>query len=234
MRDGGNDTSEVRSPETSEQETMDSSFSDELDDNYSKCLESDSRDFRERDDGEKDSLKKTDKAEDDLDTELEKKYRSCVEDGEDPDGNAEKGGLSETEKKSLKEENGWSNEIVDTIGSVEEAKIYQDANLKEEEIGGRKCLVRRDLDLEQKDEFGRTNRQRMENGNCPLTKGGGYVELHHIGQKDDSPLAELTTQEHRGKGNDAVLHDKTKESEIDRGSFATTRKQHWEERAAWS
>lgn len=35
-----------------------------------------------------------------------------------------------------------------------------------------------------------------------------------------SPLAELTTQEHRGKGNDTILHDKQKETEIDRGEFA--------------
>ena len=80
--------------------------------------------------------------------------------------------------------------------------------MKEEDINGKKCLIRSDIDMEQKDEFGRTNKERMENGNAPLTESGETVELHHIGQKQDSPLAELTTQEHRGKGNDTILHDK--------------------------
>ena len=50
-------------------------------------------------------------------------------------------------------------------------------------------------------------KERMKNGLSPLTKKGDTVELHHIGQKQDSPLAELATQEHRGKGNYAILHD---------------------------
>lgn len=55
--------------------------------------------------------------------------------------------------------------------------------------------------------------------------------MHHIGQKPDSPLAELTTEEHRGAGNDTILHDKQKESEIDRNEFAKERKEHWKNRA---
>lgn len=85
--------------------------------------------------------------------------------------------------------------------------------------------------MNQKDELGRTNKERMENGQPPITKNGETVELHHIGQKADSPLAELTTQEHRGKGNDTILHDKQKESEIDRTEFAKERENHWEARA---
>lgn len=125
----------------------------------------------------------------------------------------------------------WPDEIVDSIRSVEEAEIYKNADLIDAEINGKKCLVRSDLDMEQKDEFGRTNKERMENDNAPLTENGETVELHHIGQKQDSPLAELTTQEHRGKGNDTVLHDKQKETEIDRGEFAKERKQYWKSRA---
>lgn len=140
-------------------------------------------------------------------------------------------GLSETEKQEIKEETGWSDEIVDSVKSKEEAQIYQDANLKEDDVDGKKCLIRDDIDYDQKDEFGRTNKERMENGNPPLTKNGETVELHHIGQKQDSPLAELTTQEHRGKGNDTILHDKTKESEINRSEFSKEREAHWESRA---
>ena len=85
--------------------------------------------------------------------------------------------------------------------------------------------------MDQKDEFGRTNKERMEEGKAPLDKDGKPIELHHIGQKSDAPLAELKWEEHRGKGNDAILHDKSKDSEIDREVFATQRAEHWKSRS---
>ena len=138
--------------------------------------------------------------------------------------------LSDDEKQRIKEETGWSDEIIDAISSMEEYEIYKKADLEEKEINGKKCLVRKDIDLEQKDSMGRTNSERMEKGLPPLDKNGRPIELHHIGQKPNSPLAELTTSEHRGKGNDTVLHDKKKESEIDREKFAEERSEHWKNR----
>ena len=139
--------------------------------------------------------------------------------------------LTDEEKQKIKEETGWSDGIIDAISSMEEYEIYKKADLEEKEINGKKCLVRKDIDLEQKDSMGRTNSERMEKGLPPLDKNGRPIELHHIGQKSDSPLAELTTSEHRGKGNDAVLHDKKKESEIDRDKFAEERSEHWKNRS---
>ena len=139
--------------------------------------------------------------------------------------------LSDEEKQRIKEETGWSDEIIDAISSMEEYEIYKKADLEEKEINGKKCLVRKDIDLEQKDSMGRTNSERMEKGLPPLDKNGRPIELHHIGQKSDRPLAELTTSEHRGKGNDTVLHDKKKESEIDRDKFAEERSEHWKNRS---
>lgn len=141
-----------------------------------------------------------------------------------------KDGLTDEEKKELKERTGWPDEIIDSIGSAEEAKIYEQAGLKAVEIDGKWCLIRNDIDLDQVDEDGISNRERMERGRPPITKDGKEVELHHIGQKQDSPLAELTMEEHRGTGNDTILHDKTKESEIDRTVFAKERKEHWKSR----
>ena len=109
--------------------------------------------------------------------------------------------------------------------------MYKKAGLEEREINGKPCLIRDDLDLEQKDEFGRTNKERMENGLAPLDKNGKPIELHHIGQKSDSPLAELTQEEHRGKGNDGILHDKNKDTEIDRIAFREEKEEHWKTRA---
>lgn len=142
-----------------------------------------------------------------------------------------KDGLTDEEKTKIKEETRWSDEIIDAIGSMEEYEIYKNAGLQETEIGGKKCLIRNDIDWEQKDEMGRTNRERSEQGLSPINKDGKVIELHHIGQHADSPLAELTPEEHRGKGNDKILHDKTKESEINRPAFARERIDHWEARA---
>lgn len=170
----------------------------------------------------------------DVQNALEKEENANSDSKESSEGtteNGEKKGLTEEEKAKLKELTGWSDEIIDAIGSMEEAEIYMKAGLKEVEINGKKCLIRDDIDWDQKDEMGRTNKERAEQGLSPITKDGKTVELHHIGQHADSPLAELTPEEHRGKGNDTILHDKTKESEIDRQAFAGERSSHWEARA---
>lgn len=140
-------------------------------------------------------------------------------------------GLSDREKKVLQESQGWSEKLCNAISSFEEAEIYIKAGLKEVIINGKSCLIRQDIDLERRDEYGRTNRERMINGQPPLTQSGETIELHHVGQKKDAPLAELTTQEHRGQGNDAILHDKQKVSEIDRAEFQKDRESHWQNRA---
>lgn len=94
-----------------------------------------------------------------------------------------------------------------------EYQIYRDANLREIVIGDTRALIRRDLNWEQKDKKGLTNAQRIQKGRAPLDENGISIELHHIGQHIDSPLAELTRDDHRGKGNDTILHDKSISSE---------------------
>lgn len=124
------------------------------------------------------------------------------------------------------------------ISSLEEAdrklsenKIYRESDLKKENINNRECYIRNDIDYNQKDPFGRTNLERMKNGLCPININGEKIELHHKGQKMDAPLIELTMQEHRGQGNDTILHDKQKESEIDRIKFNNEKINHWKTRA---
>lgn len=114
--------------------------------------------------------------------------------------------------------------------SAEELQIYKEANLKEATVNDRESLIRTDIDYEAKDQFGRTNLERMEEGLAPLVDGQP-IELHHIGQEMDSPLAELTRTEHRGEGNYSVLHDVTKESEINRTLFNLEKEAHWKARA---
>jgi hypothetical protein len=142
-------------------------------------------------------------------------------------------GLTDEEKLIVKKETGWSEEIINAIGSMKEYEIYKKAGLQEAEINGKKCLIRTDIDMEQTDVKGRTNKERMEQGLAPLDKNGKPIELHHIGQHADSPLAELTFEEHHCGGNDSILHDKNKESEVhgEGNKWQQEKESHWESRS---
>ena len=148
--------------------------------------------------------------------------------------------MTDEEKQKIKEETGWSDGIVDYIRSMKEYEIYKNAGLEEREINGKKCLPRNDIDLEQKNiikdknsqEKVITNRELMAKGYAPLDKNGKSIELHHIGQKSNSPFAELTKTEHIRNGNDTILHDKNKESEIDRVKrHLKEKREYWKARS---
>ena len=135
------------------------------------------------------------------------------------------------ETRTRLEEQGWPKKILDSIDSEAEAAIYENAPLEPGQVNGKDVLLRTDIDYDKVDIFGRSNLERMQLGLAPLDSEGKPIELHHIGQKQDSPLAELSRDEHRGKGNDNVLHNKLKESEIDREDFDKERQDHWKARA---
>ena len=131
---------------------------------------------------------------------------------------------------------GWSNEIVNAIDSWKEYKIYKKAGLVQAEINGKKCLIKPDIDMEQKsiDPFTgeeMTNAERIKKGLAPY-KNGKPIQLHHIGQRPDSPLAELTFEEHRMGGNDTILHDKSRPTEVhvDGNQWDRERENHWKNR----
>lgn len=116
--------------------------------------------------------------------------------------------------------------------SPQEAAHYENMGLRAHEVGGRECLVRDDIDWEQRDAYGQTNKERAEQGLAPLDPEGRPYELHHVQQRSDGMLAELTRDEHRGAGVDRILHDPTKTSEIDRAEFDQIRADHWRAKAA--
>ena len=154
------------------------------------------------------------------------------------EGTKAKEGLTDEQKQRIKEETGWSDEVINAIGSWQEYEIYQNAGLVEVEIGGKKCLIRNDIDWNQIDEKGKTNAQRIKEGKAPLDKKGEQIQLHHIGQRPDSPLAELTYDEHRRGGNDSILHDKTKETEVHgvgkENAWKVERENYWKARADYN
>lgn len=122
--------------------------------------------------------------------------------------------------------------IEDMNISKEEASIYENAGLEKSEINGREVLVQPDIDLHTKTgPFNETNLERMRNGYAPLDEKGNQYQLHHIGQNMDSPLAELTNEQHSLNGNYNILHTKEGVSEINRKEFNIERSEHWKERA---
>ena len=124
--------------------------------------------------------------------------------------------LTDEEKLKIKEETGWSDEIIDHIKNMDQYEIYKNADLHEEEINGRKCLVK-NIDMDYVDpKTGMTNRERLSHKPHPLSpidsKTGEKIELHHMGQDFDGPFAELCENSEHGDGNHSVLHDVNSES----------------------
>lgn len=149
-------------------------------------------------------------------------------------------GLIDEEKAIIKEETGWSDEIIDNIKNMKQYEILKNAGLVEVEINGRKCLIKENIDLDYEDEDGITSRERMARGLAPLdSKTGKPIELHHLGQKVDSPLVELTEEEHRtgeyegSKKNQSLWHDNTINTEVhgEGNTWDYERKAYWKERA---
>lgn len=145
--------------------------------------------------------------------------------------------LTEEQRNKIKEETGWSDEVIDHIENMEQYEILKNAGLKEQVVDGKICLVKENIDLDYVDpKTGMTNRERMEKGRPPIDpKTGEKIELHHLGQDRNGPLVELTQSEHRGPENHAILHPETSGSwRHEEGSvqeFDQERQQHWQERA---
>lgn len=145
------------------------------------------------------------------------------------------------DSRAIKEVTGWSDVIVDAIGSDEEAAIYIAAGLVEKVVNGRAALVNPAIDgrafncrpewlRDRLKDYERlrdwNNADLMGEGYPPRDENGDPFELHHIGQRQDSPFAELTWAQHMGDGNNVVLHRK-RESEIDRQQFEHEKAAHW-------
>jgi len=142
-------------------------------------------------------------------------------------------GLTEQEKQEIKEETGWSDKIVDAIRTKEEAQVYIDAGLVEGEVNGKPALLQPKIDGKACNEPKWpewSNKDLAEEGYPPRDKNGRPYELHHIGQNPDSPLAELTYEQHHSDGNFKILHT-FDESSIDRVQFNKERKEYWSERS---
>ena len=122
---------------------------------------------------------------------------------------------------------------------MDQYKLLKSANLTEVDINGTKCLIRNDIDWNYVNDDGFLNKRLIELGRAPIdAKTGNAIELHHLGQKADSPLVELTMDEHRtgefikGIKNQTLLHDNGIKSEAhgEGNTGDKERKNYWKER----
>lgn len=117
--------------------------------------------------------------------------------------------LTKEDRIKLKERTGWSDAIVDAIRTKEEAEIYENAGLVEGKVNGKPALLQPDIkggECNSTKYPGWSNKDLAGEGYAPCDKSGRPYELHHIGQNPDSPLAELTHEQHHKNGNFKKLH----------------------------
>lgn len=117
-----------------------------------------------------------------------------------------KGGLSMNQVAIIQKESQYPVEVIARFNSMDQYEICKSAGLTAKMVNGKTALVRQ-IDLNYVDELtGKTNLQLMQEGYAPYDPTGQKYQLHHIGQRNDSPLAILTQAEHTGNGNDTIWH----------------------------
>ncbi len=144
-------------------------------------------------------------------------------------------------RKEIKRITGWSDIIINALNSKAEAEIYITAGLEQAIVGGRFALINPHIDWRAyncrkkwlKEKLADWNKWKDYNnadligeGYPPRDENGDPYELHHIGQRQDSPFAELSWEDHMDKGHNKILHPK-RESEIDRQLFDKEKSQYW-------
>ena len=117
-----------------------------------------------------------------------------------------KGGLTMNQVAIIQKESQYPVEVIARFNSMEQYEICKSTGLTAKMVNGKTALVRQ-IDLNYVDELtGKTNLQLMQEGYAPYDPTGQKYQLHHIGQRNDSPLAILTQAEHMGNGNDTIWH----------------------------
>ena len=125
-----------------------------------------------------------------------------------------KSGLTMNQAAKIQKASKYPTDILKMIRTLKEADIYvKEAGLVAKNVNGKMALVKEFTPeiLNYKREVAgqtMTNLEAMQKGYAaidPITNKA--FELHHIGQKVDSPLAVLTKNEHVGKTNNPILHN---------------------------
>ncbi len=141
---------------------------------------------------------------------------------------ATRNGLTMNQAALIQQESKLPLEFIKNFHSMDEYNALKNAGLSLSKVNGKMALTQKiDWDFVGDIEDGRTNAQRVLDGLAPLDATGASYELHHIGQTSDSPLAILTSSQH--KGNYSILHANTggSASNIDRTLFEKQKREFW-------
>lgn len=139
-------------------------------------------------------------------------------------------GLTMNEAARIQKETKWPLDIVKSLHSYDEFTIYKNAGLQPERFSSGEWAFVREIDWSLVDSNGRTNVQRVsEWGLAPIDANGKSYELHHVGQRADSPLAILTWGEHHSKENYAILHYAEKGKNVADDVWEKQREEFWKE-----
>ena len=96
------------------------------------------------------------------------------------------------------------------------------------EFLGNKIYQRNDLiDLKITNQFGKTNAQLMRSGNAPIGPDGEKINLHHMLQTQDGPIAEVTQTFHRENYSTIHINTNSTPSGINRQEFNAWKRRYW-------
>ena len=137
-------------------------------------------------------------------------------------------GLTTAQAAEIQQESKFPLDIIKEFASVDEYNAYKDAGLYTETVGGKTALIRK-IDWDQKDNSGKTNLERISEGENPVDPNGLEYTISLIGQKSDSVPVILTQSEINGEGLFKNVHSNLRYSE-DIGSMNSDEKaQFWKD-----
>ncbi len=140
---------------------------------------------------------------------------------------ATENGLTMNAAAMIQKESKWSLDAIKNIHSIDEYNIYKDANLVPTKLPDGEFVFLRQIDWTLTDAYGRTNVQRVAANLAPVDATGTPFELHHMGQRADSPLAILSWAEHHSSGNYSVLHYAEQGKDISDAAWAKQKQEIW-------
>ena len=139
----------------------------------------------------------------------------------------------EVQRQLIKEFSPYSEQLNSHFRTTQELSVYTRTGLQENKMLAKTLDLPSFLELKvdpnRTDAMGCSNKERTALGRAAIDENGDPVNLHHIGQKADSPLAMLPDRVH--KEYDSVLHDKSISSEVhgDGSKWNFERTQIWKE-----
>lgn len=140
------------------------------------------------------------------------------------------------QKKQIAADSPYSEIINKAFSRYNEFRYLLSLGLQEAVVTRRALIRDIDFNLYITDKK-QTNRQLMSKGLAPYAEDDleSVIVLHHIGQSEDGPFAELTAAEHAQDGNSKLLHRNEEDSwrrqlEKDK-AYMTERTNYWKKRA---